>query len=257
MKYKIKSVTDELVKRLSLWNNVEVITCTDFAQMDIYDPYFSITLDVYYRGGTIPFRNDRKKIFSDMDFFESSTVTLKDRFLLEDLPVRIEYKDLERIDRLVGELDNPDALYRERGTYIFHRIEEGIPLYEKTKWLTEIRLRLENMPDRFWEIFREVSQSRMEHYLSDIGAAVFQKDNLFYKISLAGFLDSACCTLFAINKKFEPSSKRYRELIGKLPVLPAGFMANFEVLLRIDDNFTTERNREVAELLAKGIIGLL
>jgi len=256
MKYKVKGITDDLVSRLSQWPNVEVITCTDAATMDVYDPYFSITLDVYYRGEGIPLRKNREEIFSDALFFESSTVTLKDRFMIDDFPVRIDYKDIERIDKLISDLDNPDALYRERGTYIFHRVEEGILLYEKSDWLGDIRKKLEKMPDRFWEIFREVSQSRMEHYLSDIGAAVFQKDNLFYKISIAGFLNSACCTLFAINKKFEPSAKRFHDLIGKLPVLPAGFMANFDVLLRIDDNFTTERNREVAELLAKGIIGL-
>ncbi|MBB6478591.1 DUF4037 domain-containing protein [Spirochaeta isovalerica] len=256
MKYKVKGVTDELVKRLSSWSNVEVITCTDAATIDFYDPYFSITLDVYYRGDAILSRIEREKLFSDSLYFESSTVTQKDRFMMDDFPVRIEYKNLERIEKLISDLENPDALYKERGTYIFHRIEEGILLFERTGWLGDIRQKLEKMPDRFWEIFREVSQSRMEHYLSDIGAAVFQKDNLFYKISIAGFLDSACCTLFAVNRKFEPSAKRFRELIGQLPVLPAGFMANFDVLLRIDDNFTTERNREVAELLAKGIIGL-
>jgi hypothetical protein len=256
MKYKVKEVTDELVRRISKWGSVEVITCTDAASMDVYDPYFSITLDVYYRKQGIPAGTERAELFSDTYFFEASTVSLKDRFMMEDFPVRVEYKELERIEHLIDELDNPDSIYREKGTYIFHRLEEGILLYEKTDWLKNIRKKLEKMPDMFWAVFREASQSRMEHYLSDLGASVFQKDTLFYKISLAGFLNNACCTLFAVNKKFEPSAKRYLELIGKLPVLPAGFMANFDVLLRMDDNLSIERNREVAELLAKGIIGL-
>ena len=256
MKFKVKEVTDELVKRISNWETVEIITCTDAATMDIYDPYFSITLDVYYRKDGIPSGKQREEYFSDTYFFEASTVSLKDRFMMEDFPIRIEYKELEAIEHLIDELDNPDSVYREKGTYIFHRLEEGILLYEKTEWLKNIRKKLEKMPDMFWPIFREASQSRMEHYLSDLGASVFQKDSLYYKISLAGFLNYACCTLFAINKKFEPSAKRFHELIGKLPVLPAGFMANFDVLLRMDDNLSIERNREVAELLAKGIIGL-
>ena len=45
-------------------------------------------------------------------------------------------------------------------------------------------------------------------------------------------------------------------IANDLDTLPAGFMANFDVLLRMDDNLSIERNREVAELLAKGIIGL-
>ena len=256
MKYKVKEVTDELVKRITQWDCVEVITCTDAAAMNVYDPYFSITLDVYYRKEGIPSGPERGDIFSDTFFFEASTVSLKDRFMMEDFPVRIEYKELERIEHLIDELDNPDSIYREKGTYIFHRLEEGTVLFEKSGWLKNIRKKMETMPQMFWAVFREASQSRMEHYLSDLGASVFQKDTLFYKISLAGFLNSACCTLFAVNKKFEPSAKRFHELIGKLPVLPAGFMANFDVLLRMDDNLSIERNREVAELLAKGIIGL-
>lgn len=256
MIYKVKEVTDELIKRISGWQTVEAITCTDAATMDVYDPYFSITLDVYYRKDGIPTGKEREEIFSDTDFFEASPVSLKDRFMMEDFPVRIEYKELERIELLIDELDNPDSIYKEKGTYIFHRLEEGSLLYEKTDWLKNIRKKLEKMPDLFWTIFREASQIRMEHYLSDLGASVFQKDILYYKISLAGFLNYACCTLFAINRKFEPSAKLFHELIGKLPVLPAGFMANFEVLLRMDDNLSIERNREVAELLARGIIGL-
>ncbi len=256
MRLDVKNITDELVRRVSKWKTVEVITCTDAATMDIYDPYFSITLDVYYRKDSIPVGKEREEIFSDTDFFEASTVSDKDRFMMEDFPVRIEYKELERIEYLITELDNPDSIYREKGTYIFHRLEEGIILFEKTDWLKVIRKKLEKMPDMFWHIFREASQSRMEHYLSDLGASVFQKDSLYYKISLAGFLEYTCCTLFAINRKFEPSSKRFHELIGTLPILPAGFMANFDVLLRMDDNLSIERNREVAELLAKGVIGL-
>ncbi|MBI9098270.1 MAG: DUF4037 domain-containing protein [Spirochaetaceae bacterium] len=256
MRLKVKKITDELVNRISAWENVEIITLTDAASMDVFDPYFSITLDVYYRKDGIPSGKAREEIFSGSHFFEASTVSLKDRFMMEDFPVRIEYKELERIEHLIDELDNPDSIYREKGTYIFHRLEEGTILYEKTGWLKNIRLKMENMPDLFWMIFREASQSRMEHSLSDLGASVYQKDNLYYKISLAAFLNYACCTLFAINHKFEPSSKRFHELIGKLPILPAGFMANFDVLLRMDDNLSIERNREVAELLAKGIIGL-
>lgn len=256
MKYKIKEVTDELVKRIAQWGCVEVITCTDAVSINIYDPYFSITLDVYYRKEGIPSGLERAEIFSDTLFFEASTVSMKDRFMMEDFPVRVEYKELERIEHLIDELDNPDSIYGEKGTYIFHRLEEGTILFEKTDWLMTIRKKMEKMPKLFWAIFREASQSRMEHYLSDLSASVYQKDLLYYKISLAGFLNSACCTLCAINKKFEPSAKRFHELIGKLPILPAGFMANFDVLLRMDDNLSIERNREVAELLAKGIIGL-
>lgn len=256
MRFKIKGVTDELVNRISQWDTVEVVTCTDVSSMDIYDPYFSITLDVYYRNDGIPPGNERRELFSDTNFFESSTVAQKDRFMMNDFPVKIEYKEMNRIEKLITEFDNPDSIYREKGTYLFHRLEQGILLYEQSDWLDSIRKKLQNMPEMFWSIFREASQSRMEHFLNDLGASVYQKDSLFYKISMAGFLKYVCCTLFAINKEFEPSSKRFHELIGKLPVLPAGFMANFEILLRMDDNLPIEKNREVAQLLAKGIIRL-
>ena len=39
--------------------------------------------------------------FSNAGAFESSSATSKDRFLVDDTPIRVEYKDIARIDDIL------------------------------------------------------------------------------------------------------------------------------------------------------------
>src|SRR6056297_2895944 len=67
---------------------------------DVYDPYFSLNLDVYTAS---PVRDTeaRMRAFGDVGAFESSSLTNKDRFLMGEVPVRVEYKRIERFEELV------------------------------------------------------------------------------------------------------------------------------------------------------------
>ena len=67
---------------------------------------------------------------------------------------------------------------------------------------------------------RAVNQSKMEHLLNDLGAALFEEDDFHYLISEALFIKTVCLTLFCINHRFEPSHRAYYKQALKLPVLP-------------------------------------
>jgi hypothetical protein len=96
----------------------------------------------------------------------------------------------------------------------------------------------------------------MEHFVSDLGAALIQEDDFYYLISSAGFIKTACLTLFCINRRFEPSHRAYYKQVTELPVLPESFSARFETFLRDDPNMSRERRYSLAQLLARGIIAL-
>jgi hypothetical protein len=103
---------------------------------------------------------------------------------------------------------------------------------------------------------RNAHESKMEHFLSDLGAAVFQKDEFNYLISAAGFIKSACLTLFCINRRFEPSHKAYYNQVIELPILSESFKAQFGAFLVLDPEKETERSFSLAKLIARGIVTL-
>jgi len=74
MKRKVERIANDLAGRLKEWDSVDTITIAEWADMDIYDPYFFLSLDVYYQG-KIPSAEKRRKLFSDAGAFETSSVT--------------------------------------------------------------------------------------------------------------------------------------------------------------------------------------
>jgi hypothetical protein len=103
---------------------------------------------------------------------------------------------------------------------------------------------------------RAAVQSKMEHFLLDLGAASFQKDNFHYLTSSSGFIKTACLTLFCINRCFEPSHRAYYKQALELPILPDTFKAEFETFLGNEPSLNMERRFTLAQIIAKGIVAL-
>ncbi|MDR2370061.1 MAG: DUF4037 domain-containing protein [Treponema sp.] len=257
MKYKTKLLADRFAGTLSQWTAVECVSLNEAAFPDTLDPYFALILDVFY-SGFIPDAAERFRLYgSDVAAFENSGS--KDRFLIGDIPVRLEYKPLEKIEGLLSIAETKCEhiwLIKDAGTYGFYRLAGGKVLFSRNSWIDQIRKKLENLGDVFWREMRYATQSKMEHYLSDLGAAVFQGDGFNSLISSAGFIKHACLTLFCINRRFEPSHRAYFNQTLELPVLPESFRAEFETFVRDDSETTMERRYSVAQLIARGIVAL-
>jgi hypothetical protein len=184
---------------------------------------------------------------------------MKDRFLIGGLPVRLEYKSTEKVEELVSIADTRLELLwliKDSGTYGFYRLAQGEILFSRTDWVKNIRKRLLNVGDRFWSEMRMAHQSKMEHFLGDLGAAYQQDDDFHYLIASAGFIKTACLTLFCINRRFEPSHRAYHKQVLTLPDLPESFRAQLETFLRQDPDMDMERRFALAKLIAKGIVAL-
>ena len=253
MKHKVQRISTDLADRLSKWEQVDAITILESAEEDLMSPYFFISLDVYYKGD-IPDKNTRQAVFSDAGAFETSSYGTKDRFFIEDIPARIEFKNLDRINTIL-ELD-PDnfGAFRASGTYMFYRILSGKVLIQKNLWLDHIKQKLLKLPESFWNLLATAAMATMEHYLIDLQSAAMEQDDYFFMISLSGFLKTFCGLSFTINHEFEPSRRNIYERIKKLNTLPEHFMGRFESLIQNDEEMSNERKADIAGLLAKSIL---
>jgi hypothetical protein len=259
MKYKTKILVERFAETLSQWPGVECITLNEAALPDTLDPYFALILDVFC-SGPIPEAGERCRLYGDdVAAFESSARNEKDRFLIGDIPVRLEYKFTGKTEELVSIADTKQEslwLIKDSGTYGFYRLARGEIIFSRNNWIYEIRRRLENLGDRFWLENRGAVQSKMEHFLSDLGAACFQGDEFHYLIASAGFIKAACLTLFCVNRRFEPSHRAYYKQARELPLLPESFPAEFETFLSSEPEMNMERRFAVAKLIARGIVAL-
>ena len=267
MKFKTKMLVERFAKVISEWPGVECISLNEAALPDTLDPYFALILDIYY-DGAIPNSEERLKLYGDdVAAFESTGGNYpgspgkegKDRFLIKDIPVRLEYKPLKLIEELVTIADTRlDALWliKDSGTYGFYRLHRGEIIFSRNDRILELRKRINNLGDEFWNRMRNAHVSKMEHFLSDLGAAAIQGDDFYYLISAAGFIKSACLTLFCINHRFEPSHRDYYKQVLELPLLSESFKAEFETFLRPEGSKAKERNFSLAQLIARGILAL-
>ncbi len=253
MKRKVERISTELAVRLQSWDGVDSILLADSAETGELDPYFILSLDVYY-GGKLPASEDRQRQFSDAGAFESSSTSSKDRFLIEDLPVRIEYKDMGRVDEILKRTEENMWVFRQTGTYMFYRLKKGQVLYQASTWIESVREQLGELPDTFWELMIRSSRATMEHYLGDLISSVLMEDKLFYLISSAGFLKSFLSLLFVINRTFEPSGRNLYEKVWQLPEIPENFKGRFESFLRDASAFPPSRKMEIAELMTRSIV---
>ena len=259
MKYKTRVLVERFTGILSQWQGVECVTLNEAALADVLDPYFALILDVFF-SAPIPGKDERCQVYGgDVVAFESSGQNEKDRFLIGDIPVRLEYKFTGKVEELVSIADTKlDSLWmiKDSGTYGFYRLMNGEILFSRSRWIQDIRKRLGNIGDTFWLEMRGAVQSKMEHFLSDLGAAAFQGDEFHYLLASAGFIKTACLALFCINRRFEPSHRAYYKQTLELPLLPDSFSAKLENFLNNDPGTSMERRFSLATLIARGIVAL-
>ena len=259
MKYKTRVLVDRFRDILSKWPCVECITLNEAANQDPLDPYYALILDVFV-SSPIPDAEQRQSIYgSDIAAFESSGQNEKDRFLIGDIPIRLEYKQIKKIEEFVS-IANSNVgslwLIKDSGTYSFYRLVNGEIIFSRGSWIEDIRETLNNTSNEFWTEMRIAVQSKMEHFLSDLGAALLQEDDFHYLLASAGFIKNACLLLFCINRRFEPSHRAYNKQVLELPILPKSFAAQLENFLGIDSGTNMERRYTLAKLIAKEIVAL-
>lgn len=255
MKYKIESVTGFLTNVFSGWTAVECIAIDQRADALASDPYFALVLDVYHRG-PIPSPEQRRASFGDPGAFESAMGKSKDRFFLDEVPVRVEYKSVYRIDDLLDRPMEHIRLLKNSGTYPLYRLQNSRIIYGSSGWILQAREKLASLPEELWEALGDSFRSKMEHYLEDLGTALVAGDEYFRLQSEAGFMRYAAASIFMRNRAFEPSHREMDAALRALARLPEDFLGPWETFLREDEDSTPSRRHELAGLMARTILSM-
>ncbi len=253
MRQKVERITKRLVEALSSWASIECVCLCEQAEVDPLDPYFAIVIDAYFRGA-VPPPEDRRAAYGDPGAFECAQAQAKDRFFLDGLPIRVEFKDTSKVDSLVAGGRESLWILKNTGTYVFYRIAHSEVLWKRSGWIDETRRLIANFPSELWDGLRDAFLAKMEHYLADLGAAAVRDDGFFYLVSAAGFARYAAAALFMVNRRFEPSHRLIDERLRGLKRVPDDFFGRWETFLRADLEMSRERKYKVAELIAKSLI---
>jgi len=246
--------SERITEVLHGWDTVDTVTVLKFGA-DRYDPSFFVSFDVYYHG-TVPEPDQREADFAFAAGYEATVDGRKDRFLMDDIPVRIEYKAIREVDAQVAAAGNAEDGDFSGTTYGFFRLIHAEIIMNRSNWLPVVRRILNQLPEAFWIRRIEMLQAHMEHALSDLTSAVYAEENLFYELSLGRFLETSCGLMFALNRRFDPPGRILRAQINELPRLPEEFDSRFEHLLRHDSAVPGSRKRQIAELLARSLLRL-
>ena len=253
---KVEKISNDIAQKLSSIPSVDCVLLQESAEEEMSNPYFFISLDVYYRGA-LPDADERQSIIGDAGAFESSFFSQKDRFFIDNIPVRVEYKHKDRVDHIIQNKEGNIWAFRDTGTYMFYRLKHGRIVLNKTSWINGVQAKLKDLSDNFWNALRNSAFMTMEHYVIDISSAVINHDDLFYITSLSGYIKALCSFLYAVNREFEPSKRNIADKILKLDKLPENFAGRFDSLIREDEGFSRVKRQEVAKLLTKSLLYLV
>lgn len=255
MMHRVERLAARLTETLSSWPGVESVVSCEASETDVIDPYFALVLDVYC-DGPIPGGDERQATFEDPGAFETSRGGEKDRFFIDGLPIRLEYKQTRMLEEFVSKSFDAMWVFASSGTYMLHRLVNGTALFTRSDWLDRMRKSLAESPDDFWDRLAEANLQKMEHCLSDLGGAALKDDRYFYFVSLAGFMRACVSVLFAKNKEWEPSERHMAGAIASLKSLPDDFLGRWATLMRTDGQIEPAKRYQVAQLIARSVLAL-
>jgi hypothetical protein len=261
MKRKVERIARSITGAISAWREVECVTLGEHSETDVLDPHFALVIDVYLRGEP-PSAEERQVSFASVvgqpGAFETSAMMSKDRFFVEGLPLRVEYKSVPLIDDVIARSKAPDStlvrMVKNSGTYMLYRLQNSRILFQKSDWIKEARHDIAHLPDDFWKNLHDAFIAKMEHCLADLGAASFGDDGYYYGVSMAGFTRYVAAALFMANRKLEPSHRYVSARLCELKRLPDNFIGRWETLLRSDGSISGAKKYEVAELIARSVL---
>ena len=255
MEPKAEAIVNFLKDTISGWNKVECITLDPRSEIFAYDPYFALVIDVYC-SGRLPSPARRRDAFGDPGDFETAAGQTKDRFFLKEIPIRIEYKDIGMMDKLVAKPARHLKILKNSGTYSFYRLKNNKVIFNASGWIDRIRTSLESFPDAAWETLADNFSAKMEHFLSDMGAASFSDDQFFLLLSEAGFMRYAAASIFMVNKEFEPSHRDIEGHLRNLATMPEGFWPLWDALLQKECEMPRSKRFDAARMLASSVLSL-
>jgi len=250
---KVQEIATECAQKLAALKNCRAVVLGETNGFGVYDPGFTIDLDVYHHGALVPV-SARKEVLGNPKIFESPPVYPVDRFLVDDLPVIVNYKRIDKINDIFKRIARHSWVFRKATTNILYRLKEGNILYNKDGWILKIRKRINKIPANFWTNILTSASFLIEYHYRELSVAALKNDGLLYLLSISNVIHSICGYIFALNKEFEPGTGFLNDRLLNLKILPDEFKSRFDILIDPSSEYSLEKKTEVARLLVSSLI---
>jgi len=240
---------DRITNIIKKWNHVETLTYYVLGK-DKYDPYYTLLFDVYYKS-ELPSKVERRRIFDFAEFIETSRITTKDRMLIDDVPVRINYKSLEEVESFIKDFRSDAPRYYVQTTYPLWRISHFEVHYTKGEWFSNVKMMIAELPDSFWVRQLRILRKKVEHILVDMKSALFAKDDFFFFISSSSFIWYLIEFFHVAAHRFVPPGKLLGHSLRTLPGLSEELSSRISTFFRDKSDLSHAQRLQLAELIVQ------
>ncbi len=219
---------------------------------DTADPQFVLAFDAYTHKEIS--KVTRRELFSFTSLFESSRMSAKDRFFIDEIPIHIDYKFCKTINQELKSVSSTVPRYKSLSTYSLWRITFARIVFEQSNWFSAIQKDLTNLPDSFWNRQERALRATIEHSMMDINAAVFTGDNLVFYLATAQVIRYICRILHVRAKSFDPTERILYKSLRELHSVSQELINRIDILLEPTAALTQNQRVELLNLIVKDVI---
>ncbi len=261
--YLLRERTDPVVCVLSHIKDVRGILCFGSYAMGTFDACSDVDLYVFCHPAVLPSHVRRKAFLkiSGVTHLEINHVEpgsdncwcpRTDRFRLQDAAMDISWNTVEWISTVVRKVTKesctsvPELPFRPYT--MLGLLETSVILYDPGSILQNLKSTLRPYPERLKQALLSEGLAIIRSSLDELRDCVRREiGNTAFHFHFERVLDALGMTLFAINERYDPATKRAEEAYRALSVVPKDFMDRYVRLLQLP--LTQEGRRAVvAEL---------
>jgi len=254
VKYSMKKAIEILLSRstpvvnaLSALPDVKAILCFGSYATGTFDPYSDIDLYTFCQP-EIPRsaarRGDLQKVEGiqelQMDYVEPGWEDLwapsGDRFWLNGIQFDITYNTVNWIQtvfrkvKVLGATSIPELKFRPYT--MLGLLENSVILYDPESVLKEIAGDIQPYPDKLRQALLSQNLVTMRGSLEELQDYVMRDiGNTAFHFHLNRVVDALGSILFALNRRYDPATKRVEAVYCELGILPVNFLNRYNAIL--------------------------
>ncbi len=176
-----------------------------------------------------------------------------DRFCLDGVHFEIAYNTVNWIRAVVRKVKTRGAAsipeLRFRAHTMLGLLENSVILYDPEAVLQEIIAGLQPYPDKLRRTLLSHNLAVMHASYAELQNYVLRNiGNTAFHFHLSRVIDALGAILFALNRRYDPATKRIEQVLCALDILPAHFLSRYNAIL--ETPLTPTGRQEIVARLA-------
>ncbi len=244
---KLPDAASTVVRRVARREDVRGVLCFGSYALGTFDDDSDIDLYVFCDPKVMS-EASRRRMFeglpelSDLELnyvtpgFEVQWIYQTDRFRLGDVHFDVAYHTAAWIKAVVQKVTQEGRSSIQELRYRAHAmlglLENSIVLHDTGSFLDELISGIRPYPPKLKERLMADSLALLNDRIGDLrDCAERGIGNACFLFHLTTMSDALCTLLFALNERYDPSTKRVEEALERLEVLPLNFRERYAALL--------------------------